>query len=508
MTDGNLYASLQRHFPADRTRPCLETTDGAIVSYGMLEAAAVRYGLLLEALGARPGDRIAVQVEKCPEALFLYLGCIKAGLIYLPLNTAYERGELAYFIGDAAPRVFVCAPERAALIDDLVGADGAIAVHTLAPGGGGSLPAAAAAMTGDHVTARVEPDDIAAILYTSGTTGRPKGAMLSHGNLASNGATLARLWGFRGDDVLIHALPIYHVHGLFVAVHCALFSGARMLFLARFDAAEVMARLPAATVLMGVPTFYTRLLAEPDLSAAQCAGMRLFIAGSAPLLEETFEGFRARTGHTILERYGMSEAGMITSNPFDGARVAGTVGYPLPDVEVRVADDNGAALPAGEIGTLEIRGPNLFKGYWRRAEKTRAEFRDDGYFITGDLARMDADGRVSIIGRAKDLIISGGLNIYPKEVEAAIDAIDGVAESAVIGVPDADLGEAVVAVVMPRGGAHGLDADTIRAALDGQLAKFKRPKRVFFVDALPRNAMGKVQKNRLRDRFAAALSTC
>ena len=508
MTDTNLYGFLRGRFPADRDQPFLETPDGAVVRYSALDAQVARYALLLESLGARPGDRVAAQVDKCPEALFLYLACVRAGLIYLPLNTAYEAAELAYFIGDAEPRLFVCAPAREDALRDL--AAGGVMVRTLGPGGPagpcGSLPTAAAAMDGTHATVPVAADDVAAILYTSGTTGRPKGAMLTHGNLASNAATLVRIWGFRGDDVLIHALPIYHVHGLFVAVHCVLSSGSRMQFLPKFDASAVVEGLPSATVLMGVPTFYTRLLAEPALTPAQCARMRLFIAGSAPLLAETFAEFQARTGQTILERYGMSEAGMIASNPLDGDRVAGTVGQALPDVAVRVAADDGTALPAGAVGTLEIKGPNLFKGYWRQPDKTRAEFRDDGFFITGDMARMAADGRISIIGRAKDLIITGGLNVYPKEVEAAIDAIDGVAESAVIGLPDADFGEMVVAVVKRRNAAHGLDADAIRAALDGQLAKFKRPKQVHFVDELPRNAMGKVQKNLLRERFAAGTS--
>jgi len=454
------------------------------------EAAAARYAALLVELGAVPGDRVAVQVEKAPEVLALYLGCLMAGLIYLPLNTAYARDELDYLVRDAEPRVFVCAPERQAEIRGLAAAE----VLTL-----DALTERAANRAGLAAPVAAAADDIAAIVYTSGTTGRPKGAMLSHGNLASNGRTLAGLWGFTADDVLLHALPVYHVHGLFVATRCALLSGAKLLFLPKFDTALVAVLLPRASVMMGVPTFYTRLLAEPAFGRQACARMRLFISGSAPLREETFDAFRDRTGHTILERYGMSEAGMITSNPLDGARVGGTVGFPLPDVEVRIAGEDGAAVAPGEVGVLEARGPNIFKGYWRQPEKTRAEFTADGFFRSGDLAREDPDGRITIVGRAKDLIITGGLNVYPKEVEQRIDEIVGVLECAVVGLPDDDFGEAVVAVVCRAPDATGLSADDIRAALDGRLARFKLPKRIAFADALPRNAMGKVQKNVLRE---------
>jgi len=490
MANDSLYAALTAAFPADRARTVLETPDGATWSYGDLEAVAARYAALLVELGAVPGDRVAVQVEKAPEVLALYLGCLKAGLIYLPLNTAYARDELDYLVRDAEPRVFVCAPERQAEIRGLATAE----VLTL-----DALTERAANRIGFAAPVAAAADDIAAIVYTSGTTGRPKGAMLSHGNLASNGRTLAGLWGFTADDVLLHALPVYHVHGLFVATHCVLLSGAKLLFLPKFDTALVAVLLPRASVMMGVPTFYTRLLAEPAFGREACARMRLFISGSAPLREETFDAFRDRTGHTILERYGMSEAGMITSNPLDGARIGGTVGFALPDVEVRIAGEDGAAVVPGEVGVLEARGPYIFKGYWRQPEKTRAEFTADGFFRSGDLARQDPDGRITIVGRAKDLIITGGLNVYPKEVEQRIDEIAGVLECAVVGLPDDDFGEAVVAVVCRAPDATGLSADDIRAALDGRLARFKLPKRIEFADALPRNAMGKVQKNVLRE---------
>jgi malonyl-CoA/methylmalonyl-CoA synthetase len=410
-------------------------------------------------LGATPGDRILVQAEKSVEGALLYLASLRAGLIYVPLNTAYTAAELDYFIGDAEPK--------------LVFASGHLDISAL------NAPPA------DFETVSRSPDDLAAILYTSGTTGRSKGAMLSHDNLASNALVLKEYWRWQPGDVLIHALPIYHVHGLFVALHGALLNGSTMLWHKGFDADAVLADMACATILMGVPTFYVRLAAHPGLTRAAVANMRVFISGSAPLLGATFNAFEAKTGHRILERYGMTEAGMICSNPYDGDRIPGTVGFPLPGVEARIRAD-----------VLEIRGPNLFKGYWRNPEKTAEDMRADGFFVTGDMATMAADGRVAIVGRAKDLIIAGGLNIYPKEIELAIDAVPGVGESAVIGVPHPDLGEGVVAVVTRTDPA--LDEVALLAGI-ADLARFKQPRRVLFMDSLPRNAMGKVQKAALRE---------
>ncbi len=499
---GNIYALFESRFPADRDAPFIDSPTRGIFTYADAERWTDRFVTHLTAAGAAPGDRIAVQVDKSPEALFLYFACLKAGLVFLPLNTGYEAEEIKYFVGDASPVLFVTSDAAAPALAE---ATRDTAVQTLNADGTGSLIDASAAHDGAAFeTQAVAPDDLASIIYTSGTTGRPKGAMLTHDNLASNALALHQIWGFKPDDVLLHALPIYHVHGLFVATHCAVLNGSPMIFLEAFDAKTVLGLLSRATVMMGVPTFYTRLLNEPAFNAEACASIRLFVSGSAPLLPETFAEFEARTGHCILERYGMTEAGMISSNPLKGDRLAGTVGYPLPDVSVRVTGEDGAVLPAGGVGGLEVRGPNLFKGYWRKPEKTADDMTADGYFRTGDLGMIAEDGRVSLIGRAKDLIISGGLNVYPKEIETEIDAVPGVGESAVIGVPHADFGEAVVAVVTRTDDA--LAEDAVLAALDGKLAKFKRPKQVLFVDALPRNAMGKVRKNDLRDRFGETFS--
>lgn len=500
---GNLFALFESRFPADRDAPLIDSPRRGIFSYSDAILWSDRFARALQAEGAKPGDRIAVQVDKSPEAIFLYLACLKAGLVYLPLNTGYELEEVRYFVSDAEPSVFVTSDAARPKIADALGAT---PVLTLNADGSGTLVAAGAAFTDESVAiCPRDDDDLASIIYTSGTTGRPKGAMLSHGNLSSNARTLHRIWGFVPGDVLLHALPIYHVHGLFVATHCVLLNGSHMIFLESFDAPTVIELLPKATVMMGVPTFYTRLLDDPTFTADVCASVRLFVSGSAPLLPETFEAFEARTGQTILERYGMTEAGMITSNPLDGARLAGTVGYALPDVAVRVVDDAGTPLDAGGVGGLEVRGPNLFKGYWRQPEKTAQDMTADGYFRTGDMATQAADGRVSLVGRAKDLIISGGLNVYPKEIETEIDAVPGVGESAVIGVPHPDFGEAVVAVVTRLD--EIVDEAAILRALDGRLARFKRPKRIFFVDTLPRNAMGKVRKNTLRETFGGSFET-
>jgi malonyl-CoA/methylmalonyl-CoA synthetase len=498
----NLYEEIRANAPADPGKLLLETP-GRRFTYGDLDRLSGRIASALQNHGVAPGDRVAVQVEKSPEVIFLYLACLRMGAVYLPLNPAYTLPELDYFFGDAEPKVIVSDPERAAGILDLPGARTA-RVLTLDAHGQGSLSDAASNAAASFATVPRGTDDLAAILYTSGTTGRAKGAMLTHGNLVSNALTLRKAWGFTAADVLLHMLPIYHTHGLFVAINTTLLAGARMIWLPRFEPDRVIASLPRASVLMGVPTHYVRLLGRADFTGRVAENVRLFISGSAPLLEETFHDFEARTGQRILERYGMTETGMNTSNPLQGERRPGTVGPALPGVELRVADDTGRVLPAGETGVLEMRGPNVFKGYWRLPEKTREEFRADGFFVTGDIARIDQDGYVTIVGRAKDLIISGGLNIYPKEIESVIDAQDGVAESAVIGVPHPDFGEGVLAVVKRREGAVALDADALIAATRTQLAAFKTPKRVVFVDDLPRNTMGKVQKNLLRETYRDA----
>ena len=503
----NLYELFQARFPAERGTTFIETPDGRLYSYADLEVLSGRTARLLAELGVQKGDRVAVQVEKSPEAIFLYLACLRVGAVYLPLNTAYQAAEVAYFLGDAEPKAVVCQPEREDEIRAIAERTAVAAVLTLGADGKGTLTERSQGCDPDVGCVAAAADDLAAILYTSGTTGRSKGAMMSHRNLGANALTLHRLWGFRPDDVLLHTLPIFHTHGLFVATNCVLLNASGMLFLPRFDTAEVMRLLPRATVMMGVPTFYTRLLADPGFGPEVCQTMRLFISGSAPLLTETFEAFRERSGHTILERYGMTETGMNCSNPLDGERIAGTVGPPLPDVEVRIADEDGRLLPQGEVGVLEVRGPNVFRGYWQQPDKTAAEFRSDGFFITGDVAKIDARGYIHIVGRAKDLIISGGFNVYPKEVEFLVDAIEGIGESAVIGLPHPDFGEAVTAVATRAPGGEALTAEQVISQLEGQLAKFKLPKRVFFVDALPRNAMGKVQKNVLREQFKDSFSS-
>lgn len=459
----NLYDLLAARFPADRSRPCFLLSDGAQVSYGELETGAGRVAARLLAEGVEPGDRVAMQAEKSVEGVMVYLGALKAGAIFLPLNAAYTPAEVEYFRADAEPRLLITDPAAY-----LAGAPAEPLAETVAR----------------------QATDLAAILYTSGTTGRSKGAMLSHGNLAANALALYDAWGFSPDDVLLHALPIFHVHGLFVALHCALLGGCPMVWLPKFADAEVLAGLARSTVMMGVPTFYTRLLANAGFTRERAGSVRVFISGSAPLLESTFAEFEARTGQRILERYGMSEAAIITSNPLDGDRVAGSVGFPLPGVELRIGGGE-------ETGVIQIRGPSVFSGYWRMPEKTAEEFTVDGFFITGDVGRQDPDGRVWISGRAKDLIISGGYNVYPKEVELVLDEMEGVVESAVIGVPHPDFGEGVAAVVIGQG-----DEAALIAAARAQLAAYKAPKRILFVDELPRNAMGKVQKNLLRQRYA------
>jgi malonyl-CoA/methylmalonyl-CoA synthetase len=465
------------------------------VTFGELWLGAERMAAALASLGVAPGDRVAVQVEKTIETIQLYLGTVMAGGVFLPLNTAYTVSELEYFLGDATPRVVVCDPAGA---DAVSAVAGQASVLTLDGKGQGSLKALQAQFDGFAVVPR-GADDLAAILYTSGTTGRSKGAMLSHHNLASNSEMLRDYWQFSDADVLIHALPIFHTHGLFVATNVALFAGASVVFLPKFDADAILESMPTATALMGVPTFYTRLLGDPRLTKERAANMRLFISGSAPLLVDTHEQWEARTGHRILERYGMTETNMSTSNPYDGDRRAGTVGHPLPGVEAKVMKD-GAEVPVGDIGVLWVRGANVFQGYWQMPEKTAEELMADGWFITGDLAKIDGDGYVTIVGRAKDLVITGGFNVYPKEVESLIDDLDGVLESAVIGVAHRDFGEAVVAVVVPSD--PTLTSENVASGISDDLAKFKQPKRIVLVDELPRNTMGKVQKKALRETYA------
>ena len=494
--NANLYGLFERHFPDAPEQTLLIVPGGSPVSYGDLAAMSARMAHALVAAGCAPGDRVAVQADKHWHVLALYLACLRAGLVYLPLNTAYQKSELAYFFADAKPRVIVCNNDRLGVVAALGGDATVLTIEEAVDRADAFDPSFAAVGRA--------PDDLATILYTSGTTGRSKGAMITHRNLASNATTLVDAWGFTKDDVLLHALPIYHVHGLFVATHCALLAGARMIWLPKFDAHEVASLLPRATVMMGVPTFYTRLLSEPAFTRESCASVRLFVSGSAPLLAETFEAFRERTGQAILERYGMTETGMITSNPLAGARVGGTVGKPLHGIEVRVVDERGEAAGAGVIGGVQVRGPNVFAGYWRMPEKTREEFTEDGYFKTGDVGEWVPDGPAKgylrLVGRAKDLIICGGLNVYPKEIEERIDQMEGVLESAVVAMPDPDFGEVVAAFVVRKPGCTMTGADIVKR-LKGEIAGFKVPKRVEFEDALPRNAMGKVQKAALREKL-------
>ncbi len=510
MSNANLYAVLAAGFPQDRSKVAIETPT-LRYTWDDIDRASACLANLLKSLALPQGARVAVQVEKSPEALLLYLATLRAGLVYLPLNTAYREAEIEYFLGNAEPAVVVCASANETWVRKLAAQSGAAHVYTLDEDRTGTLLQAAATQPQTFRTVQREADDLAAILYTSGTTGRSKGAMLSHGNLAANARVLNEYWGWRSDDVLLHMLPIFHVHGLFVASHGALLAGAKMIWLPKLDIDQALHYLPQSTVMMGVPTYYVRLLADPRFTRTACARMRLFISGSAPLLTETFGAFQERTGHTILERYGMSETVMLTSNPYDavqGPRVGGTVGPALPGVGVRVVNDKGMELPPGEIGNVQVRGPNVFSGYWRMPEKTREEFTEDGWFKTGDVGRFGGEmaghpvpvDYLSIVGRSKDLIISGGFNVYPKEIETVIDEMPGVAESAVIGVPHADFGEAVVAVVVPRDGAS-LDPAQIQRDLKDRIANFKVPKRVHVTDQLPRNTMGKVQKNVLRETY-------
>ena len=507
MTQHNLFAALRAAFPTDLDATAVETTGsgGEALHYSWrdLDRGSAMLANLLTSLDLPAGARIAVQVEKSVEAMLLYLATLRAGYVFLPLNTAYQSGEISYFIGNAEPAVVVCTPQNFGWVSKIAFTAGTRHVFTLGDDRTGSLLQRAAHCSDQQVPVRKSADDLAAILYTSGTTGRSKGAMLTHGNLLSNAQVLKTCWGWVPGDVLMHALPIFHVHGLFVAIHGALLNGSKMLWFAKFDPKAVLQALPRATVFMGVPTLYVRLLQEHGLSREAARNMRLFIAGSAPLLIETFTEWQERTGHTILERYGMSETTMLTSNPYAGGeRRGGTVGFPLPGVQLRVRDDHGVDCAVDQIGGIEVKGPNVFKGYWRMPEKTAEEFTQDLFFKTGDVGKVDARGYVTIVGRSKDLIISGGYNVYPAEIEGVINELPGVAESAVVGVPHPDFGEVGVAVVVPKPGAV-LKGDTILATLKATLANFKVPKRVYVVADLPRNTMGKVQKNLLREQHKA-----
>ncbi|WP_439587399.1 malonate--CoA ligase [Hydrogenophaga sp.] len=517
MDNHNLFAALRSAFPANLDATAVETVGGAHAglrySWRDLDRASAMMANLLDSLKLPTGSRIAVQVEKSVEALVLYLATLRAGHVFLPLNTAYQAGEIEYFIGNAEPAVVVCSKANFGWVSKIAFKAGTRHVYTLDEDRSGTLLDRAAHHSDAHTPAIRRADDLAVIIYTSGTTGRSKGAMLSHGNMLSNAQVLQKYWGWQPDDVLIHALPIFHVHGLFVAIHGALINGSPLLWLNRFDPRAVVELFPRATVFMGVPTLYVRMLAEPGLTKQQVAQMRLFVSGSAPLLIETFDEWKVRTGHTILERYGMSETVMITSNPYaadarfagQSERRGGTVGFVLPGIELRVVDEANQPLPAGEIGGIQVRGPNVFKGYWRMPEKTAEEFTAEGFFKTGDVGRVDDRGYVSIVGRSKDLIISGGYNVYPAEIEGYINEMAGVAESAVVGVPHPDFGEVGVAVLTTKPGAV-VKPDEVVAALKARLANFKIPKRCFVVDELPRNTMGKVQKNLLRDQYKGLFS--
>jgi malonyl-CoA/methylmalonyl-CoA synthetase len=502
----NMYALIENRIVRDGGKPAFMLPDGTAVSYAALGRDVARMANALGSAGVRPGDRVTAQVEKSLPNAVLYLACLKAGAVFNPLNSGYTSAELDYFIGDAQPTLLVCQKSSLPLLEPIANRHGVRSTLLLEMDGTGSLVDRACSQSDIHATVARAADDLASLIYTSGTTGRSKGAMITHGNLTSNTRALCETWAITGDDILLHALPIFHVHGLFVALNTTLSQGARIHWCPRFDLDTALRLLPQSTLMMGVPTFYTRLLSSPAFNRETCRNMRLFVSGSAPLLAETHTEFKARTGHAILERYGMTETGMITSNPYDpDGRLAGTVGYALPGISVRISDpDSGKQLGAGEIGVIEVKGPNVFKGYWRNPEKTAAEFRPGGWFITGDLGTMERDGRVTIVGRAKDLIISGGLNVYPKEIEDELNTLPGVAEAAVVGIPHPDFGEGVIAVLARTPGPEGarIPSETqIIDQLSGRLAKFKCPKRVLVVDELPRNAMGKIQKAELRKNY-------
>ncbi len=501
MDNANLYDIYSRNFPTERASEFLRTNDGLSFSYTTLDQESARLARFLTQLGLKPGDRVTVQAEKTPNFIWLYLACLRGGFVFHPLNPAYTSAEVRYFLEDAEPTLLVHDSAFASSLTPLADTLKIKLRYTLDVGGGGTLLDAAANTDADFESVTSAPDALAALLYSSGTTGKPKGIMLSHVNLASNARALAAAWGFGAQDVLLHVLPLFHVHGLFIALGCSLMSGSRVLFCPRFEVAETLRLLPAATVMMGVPTYYTRLLATTELSRGHCRNVRLFTSGSAPLASDTWHAFDTRTRHQILERYGMTETSVITTNPLNGARKPSAVGVPLPDVEVRIVNDAGEGVPAGETGHVQVRGPSVFKGYWRLPEKTREDFAADGFFRTGDDGRIDEDGYLFLVGRAKDLIITGGLNVYPSEVEGVLDDLPGVLESAVIGLPHADFGEQVIAVIVAKPKIPW-DEHVVRNAVRTQLAPYKCPKRYVVCAALPRNAMGKVQKNVLRETYA------
>ncbi len=498
----NIYSLFQARFPENTSAIFIETADGTEYSYAYLEQETARIAHFLTRQGLQKGDRIAVQVEKSPHVLFLYLACLRAGFIYLPLNTAYTKTEISYFLENAEPSIVVCRTESSQLFSEIKNKN-LKHIFTLDLNEQSGLIKQSRSTAAEFETVACDTDDIAVILYTSGTTGRPKGAMITHGNLAANGIALQKAWGWQQGDVLLHALPIFHIHGLFVACHNVLLGGSKMLFLEKFDSKTVVQFLPKATVFMGVPTFYTRLLDEENFNRTTCQNMRLFISGSAPLLEQTFDDFQQRSGHTILERYGMTETGMNTSNPLQGKRIAGTVGLPLPGVEARIVDENNQIVKNNSVGILQVKGDNIFKGYWRMPEKTAEEFTEDHFFITGDMAQYNEQGYISIVGRNKDMVITGGYNVYPKEVELLLDETKGVKESAIIGLPHKDFGEAVTAIVVPDDMNNPPNVDKLKKLLKEQLASYKTPKKIIFIEKLPRNTMGKVQKNILRETYNA-----
>jgi malonyl-CoA/methylmalonyl-CoA synthetase len=497
----NLYAQFEACFPEDHQNILLQTLDGDIYSYADAIDESARYARCLSDLGLHAGDRVTVQVEKSPEAIWLYLACLRGGFVFHPLNIDYQLDELVYFVSNAEPSVIICDSRKEALFRELT-TDKHCEVMTLDADGTGQLrDATQETAPDDFDTHQSKANATAVLLYSSGTTGVPKGAMLTHGNLAANTRTLVESWGFSSDDCLLHTLPVYHAHGLFVGIGCVMMSGSSMIFLPRFNRDDVIAALPDCTVMMGVPTFYSRLLTDPRFDTGLCANMRLFISGSAPLRPETFAEFSKRSGHEILERYGMTETSMNSSNPLHGERRPGSVGLPLPGVQLRVVDDAGQELSAGTIGHLQVQGPNVFPGYWRMREKSAAEFTQDGFFRTGDEAVIDSEGYISIVGRAKDLIITGGLNVYPREIETVLDGLNDVEESAVIGTPHPDFGEGVIAVVVANNG-DPVSGSALIAQLRPHMATYKLPKQVYIIDSLPRNSMGKVQKNLLRDRYS------
>ena len=497
---GNLYTSYKEGFKNNLEGQFLYDDKGLNITYRELDSETAKLANGLKELGLSEGDRVTVQVDKCIEMVYLYLACVRSNIIFHPLNPAYKEKELSYFLDDAKPSLFISNEETISSISDLSLEHSIDHLFVLNNDGSGNFSDISTSED-NYITVACSDDDIAALLYSSGTTGKPKGIMLSHGNISSNAESLVKAWGFQESDCLLHALPIYHVHGLFVALGCVFMTGSKLKWLESFDADVVLKSIPECTVMMGVPTYYTRLLKRDLLDSKLTEGIRLFISGSAPLLEETFNEFNQRTNHQILERYGMTETNMNTSNPLKGDRKPGTVGLPLEDVQVRVVDEENNLLSQGEIGNIQIKGPNVFKGYWEMPEKTKEDFSKDGFFNTGDKGLIDEGGYVSIIGRSKDMIISGGLNVYPKEIESLIDKIEGVLESAVIGLSDEDLGEKVVAVIVSEE-SKTLDEKKVISEIKDQLAGFKAPKEVKFIDQLPRNAMGKVQKNILRETFS------